>query len=119
MSMMPVKQLNIAVIGDEELVSGFRLVGISRYYLIKNDHDTREDVRNALNELIANLDIGLVVILEDYAEHVTDILSSIREGKRITPVIIEAPSKFGTKYKDVVSYYKAFIKQSIGFDVEI
>ena len=119
MSMMSVKQLNIAVIGDEELVNGLRLAGISRYFALKDGPDTGEDVRNALNELLANPDIGLVMILEDYAQYVKDILFSMREVKRITPVIIEVPSKFGTKYKDIVGYYKTFIKESIGFDVEI
>jgi len=111
--------LNIAAIGDEELVNGLRLAGISKYYVIKDNHDVREEVRKALGELINEPIIGVIVIPEDYVEYVEDILRHIREGKRITPVIIEVPPKFGSKYKDVTGYYKAFIKASIGFDVEI
>lgn len=119
MSITQGEDLSIAVIGDEELVSGFRLAGISRYYVMKDDCDTREDVRKALSESIEKPEVGVVVILEDYAEHVRDILSRLREEKRTIPVVVEVPSKFGTKYKDVVGFYKAFIKASIGFDVEI
>ena len=117
--MIPIKQLAVAVIGDEDLVSGMRLAGVSRYHLIKEDHDTGEEVRQALSELMVEPDVGVIVIMEDYAENVEDLLASVRKRKGMTPVIIEVPSKFGTKYTDIVGYYRAFIKQSIGFDVEI
>jgi vacuolar-type H+-ATPase subunit F/Vma7 len=117
--MMPIKHLDIAVIGDEELVSALRLAGSSRYYVIKDDHDVRENVRKALAELIAEPDVGIVVMLEDYAQYVEDLLTRVRKGRAITPVIIEVPSKFGTKYPDVREYYRASIRASIGFEVEI
>ena len=113
------KYLGIAAIGDEDLVNGLRLAGVSRYYVIKGNHDTREEVRKALCELVNEPDIGIVVIPEDYAEYVEDVVTRIREERRMTPVIVEVPPKFGTKYKDVTGFYKAIIKESIGFDVEI
>lgn len=119
MSMMPIKHLSIAAIGDEELISGLRLAGVSKYYMITGDRDVSEDVRKALTELIAEPSVSVVVILEDYAKYVQDLVSRVREEKGTTPVIIEVPSKFGTKYADVVAYYKTFIRQSIGFDIEI
>jgi vacuolar-type H+-ATPase subunit F/Vma7 len=117
--MMPAKYLDIAVIGDEDLVSGLRLAGVSRYYIIKGGHDIRDDVRKTLTELIDNPNVGVVVILEDYVEYAEDLVAQVRRGKKITPVIIEVPSKFGTKYRDVREYYKAFVRDSIGFDIEI
>jgi len=117
--MMPVEHLGVAAIGDEELVSGLRLAGVSKYYTIKGNRDVREDVRGALTELIAEPDIGVVVILEDYAQYVRDLLSQVREEKGTTPVIVEVPSKFGTKYPDIVRYYKTFVRESIGFDIEL
>ncbi|MDH5363598.1 MAG: V-type ATP synthase subunit F [Dehalococcoidia bacterium] len=117
--MITAKHLDIAAIGDEDMVSGLRLAGVSRYFMIKGNHDTGEDVRKALSELIDEPNIGVVVILEDYVEYVKDLVAHVRERRKVTPVIIEAPSKFGTKYKDIVGYYKTFIKASIGFEVEI
>ena len=116
---MPVKELNIAVIGDEDLVNGVRLAGVSRYCVIKEDRETREDVRKALSELIDEPNVGIVVILEDYVKYVEDLVTQVRQGKRTTPVIIEVPSKFGTIYQDVRQRYKAYAKKFIGFDVEI
>jgi len=117
--MMSIKHLDIAVIGDEELVNAMRLTGISKYYTMKGNHDTRENVSKALTELLAEPDIGIVIILEDYAQHVEDLITQVRRKKGMTPVIVEVPSKFGTKYPDVKVHYRALIRESIGFEVEI
>jgi len=116
---MSIKHLDIAVIGDEELVNALRLAGISRYYTIKGDHDVRDNVRKALIELIAGPDVGIVIMLEDYAEYVEDLVTQVKKGKGTTPVIVQVPSKFGTKYPDIREYYRALIRESIGFEVEI
>ena len=117
--MMPIKQLNIAIIGDEDLVSGLRLAGVSRYYVIKESHNIGNDVTKALSSLIDEPDIGIVAIQEDYVKYVEDLIAQVEQEQRMTPVIIELPSKYGTKYLDVAEYYKGYIRKSIGFDVEI
>jgi vacuolar-type H+-ATPase subunit F/Vma7 len=116
---MSIKQLDIAVIGDEELVNAMRLTGISKYYAIQGDHDTRENVRRTLTELLAEPDVGIVIILEDYAQYVEDLTSQVRKKKGTTLVIVEVPSKFGTKYPDIKEHYRALIRESIGFEIEI
>lgn len=117
--MTQLRHLDIAVIGDEELVNALRLAGGSRYYMIKDDPDAPENVRTALTELLADREVGIVMLLEDYAQHVEDLLTRARKGRAITPVIVEVPSKFGTKYPDVRDYYRASIRESVGFEVEI
>lgn len=117
--MISIKHLNIAVIGDEDLVSGLRLAGVSRYNVIKGNHDVREEVRKALTELIGESDIGVVAIQEDYIKYVEDLMAQVKEEKSLTPVIIEVPSKYGTKYQDIPQYYKVYIRRFIGFDIEI
>jgi vacuolar-type H+-ATPase subunit F/Vma7 len=59
------------------------------------------------------------MLLEDYAIYVEDLVAQVRKGKAMTPVIIEVPSKFGTKYRDIKEYYKEFIREYIGFDIEV
>ncbi len=117
--MMPIKKLNIAVIGDEDLVNGLRLAGVTRYYVIKDNHDTEEDVRRALTELIGTPDVGIIAIREDYVQYVEDLIAQVKEGKSLTPVIIEVPSKYGTKYQNIAEYYKSYVRKFTGFDVEI
>jgi len=117
--MMPIRHLDIVVIGDEELVNALRLAGISKHYTIKGNHDVREKVRKALTELLSGPDVGIVIILEDYAEYVEDLVTQVKKGKGTTPVIVQVPSKLGTKYPDIREYYRALIRESIGFEVEI
>jgi vacuolar-type H+-ATPase subunit F/Vma7 len=117
--MVPIKHLNIAVIGDEELVSALRLAGISKHHTIKGNHDVREDAREALTGLLAEPDVGIIIILEDYEQYVEDLITHLRRKRGTTPVIVAVPSKFGTKYPNIREYYRALIRESIGFEVEI
>ena len=117
--MTNIEHLDIAVIGDEDLVNGLRLAGVRRYEVIKEDQDIDEEVRQALAKLLDEPNVGVVVVLEDYIKHVEDLMAQITERKVSPPVIIGVPSKYGTRYGDVAQYYKAYIRRFIGFDIEI
>ncbi len=114
---MEVKHLDIAVIGDEDLVSGLRLAGVRRYRVIQDD--SADEVRQALTEFMEEPDIGIIVILEDYVRHAEDLIAQAQERKGSPSVVIEVPSKRGTRYEDVAKYYKSYIRKFIGFDIEI
>jgi len=116
--MTTIKQLTLAVIGDEDLVNALRLAGVSRYYVIKGQ-DAREEVRQALTKLTGEPEVGIIVLQEGYTEYVADLVKQVQEGEKLTPVIIEVPSKHGTKYGDVAEYYRGYIRRSIGFDIKI
>ncbi len=117
--MIPIKHLNLAIIGDEDLVNGLRLAGVKRYYVIKDDHNAEEEVRQALTELVGEAEVGIIAIQEDYTKYVEDLIAQVQERKNLTPVITEVPSKYGTKYQDVTGYYKVLIRKFVGFDIEI
>jgi vacuolar-type H+-ATPase subunit F/Vma7 len=117
--MMPIEHSNIAIIGNEDLVNMLRLAGVKRNYVIEDNNSAEEDVRKALGELIDELDVSIVAIQEDYVKYVEDLIAQVAKGSRLTPVIIEVPSKYGTKYPDVAEYYKAFVRKYVGFDIEI
>ncbi|MCL0076846.1 V-type ATP synthase subunit F [Dehalococcoidia bacterium] len=117
--MTRLQHLTIAVVGDEDLVNGMRLVGISRYCLIEGNNDVRTDVRRGLTELVRDPEIGVIIILEEYTEHADDLIAGVRGEKSMTPVIVEVPSKYGTKHEDIGALYRAYIKHFIGFEMEI
>jgi len=117
--MTSIQHLSIAVIGDEDLVSTLRLAGVSRYHIIKVDNEAEQAVRQALTELIGEPEVGIIAIQEDYAQYAEDLISQVQEGEKLTPVIIEVPSKYGTKHEDVTEYYRAYIRNIIGFDIQI
>jgi len=113
-------RLGIAAIGDEDLINGMRLAGISKYYIIKEiDQNIAENVREALSKLITEPEVGIIIILEEYISYVSDFIANRKREKKTIPLIIDVPSKFGTKYDDITGYYEKVIKQSIGFDVRL
>ena len=69
-----IRNLDIAVIGDEDLVNGLRTAGLSRYCSLSGGDGIREEVRGFLKELLDDPGVGIVVLLEDYREHVEDLL---------------------------------------------
>lgn len=115
--MMQIRHLDIVVIGDEDLVNGLRLAGVRRYHVIKGD--IGEEVRKALSEVMDEPNVGVIVILEDYVKYVEDLITQVKERKVLPPIIIEVPSKYGTRYEDITKYYKSYIRKFIGFDIEI
>ena len=117
--MIDLKNKEIAVIGGRELVTGLRLAGMSRFYLIEGEADEAAEVKKALSELVEGGETAIIVIQEDYVQHAQDMVNKLRGARNPIPVIIEVPSKYGTKYPDVKSYYKAYIRKFIGFDVEL
>ena len=117
--MMPVKQLDIAVVADEDLVSILRLAGVSRYHIVSDGPSRGEDIRKSLGALLQEPDVGIVVIPEDYREYAADLLAAVRERKGTTPVIIEVPSRYDPTYRDAREYYRATIRKFIGFDIEV
>ena len=109
----------MAVIGDEDLVNGLRLAGVSRYFVVEGDHSTGEHVRKALGSFLDDPDVGIVAIQEDYVKYVEDLVAEVNQRGKMTPVIIEGPPKYGTRYTDVTKYYREYIRRFIGFDIEI
>lgn len=117
--MIPVNQVSIAIIGNEDLVNAMRFAGVRNYFVIKDEQTAREEARQAFTTLLGTPHIGVIVLQEDYAEHVHDLVLKFKQSKKMTPIILEVPSKFGTKHRDVTRYYKTYIKGYIGFDIEI
>jgi len=113
------EHLDIAVIGDEDLVSAMRLAGVSRAHVIEEGPDARDKVRRLLSELLSDPKVGIAAILEDYVPYVADVVARAREEKRMTPAIIEVPSRRGSKWPDARAFYKKYIRGFIGFDVEL
>jgi len=117
--MMPIRHMDIAVVADEDLVNMMMLAGVSKYHIVGQGPGRGEDVRKVLGELLEEPDVGIIVIPEDYVEYVADLLAVVRGGKRMTPVIIEVPSRYEATYRDAREYYQATIRKFIGFDIEV
>ena len=119
MNKSSVRNLEVAVIGDQELVNVLRLAGVRKTHAIPGERNAAEEVRSTLQEYVADPDVGVVVLLEEFADIAGDTVAQIKQSKSVLPVIVEVPSKQGTKHPDVVGYYKRFSRKFLGFDIEI
>lgn len=118
--MMKNTQLSIAAIGDEDLINGMRLAGISKYYIVEEINQNKAvNVRNALLKYFDEPEIGIIIIMEEYMNYISDLLSHRKQEKKTIPIVIDVPSKSGTKYEDINKYYEQIINKSIGFDVRL
>lgn len=115
----PTRRLGVAVIGDEDLVSGMRLAGVGRCHVVKDERQGEGEIREALRALLEEPDIAIIVIAEEHAAVVEEELAQLRESRRLVPVVLPVPSRRGTRFGDARTYYRQYIRKFIGFDIEV
>jgi vacuolar-type H+-ATPase subunit F/Vma7 len=76
--------MKIAVVGDEHLVWGFLLSGVHVASIVKNAVEAEEACRRCLRDP----GIGVIILLERFAEEIKPFLAGIRRDKRVYPVIV-------------------------------
>jgi vacuolar-type H+-ATPase subunit F/Vma7 len=80
------------VIGDSDMVVGFRLVGVEGV-----EASSVEEARSALHKALARSDVGLIILSEAYftASSMQDEVDKIRQ-ERVSPLIVELPASKGS-----------------------
>lgn len=102
----------IAVIGDRDTVTGFRLVGVSECAVPK----TPEDTRNLLFQYFRDPAMGLILITEPLAAEVEDTIVELSQSP--VPVILLVPDRDGATgaYETVL---KELIRRAVGIEINI
>jgi len=79
------------VIGDSDMTTGFRLVGVEGAEAV-----TAEEAMEALSKALARSDVGLIIISEAYFsdESIREQVDKIRQ-ERVTPLIVVLPGSRG------------------------
>jgi V/A-type H+-transporting ATPase subunit F len=89
------------VIGNNEMVIGFRLVGIEGVEVTSN-----EEATNALKQAFNRKDLGLILISEDYSSKIKKEIDGLR-ATNLYPSIVEIPGSKGVagglKMSDLLS----------------
>ena len=89
------------VIGDVEMITGFRLVGVEGAEVTSAD-----EAHQALNNAINRTDVAVIIVSEEFSIQLRDEIDKIRTT-RVTPLIVEVPSPRGAtgevKMSDLVS----------------
>ena len=79
------------VIGDGDMVTGFRLVGVEGAEVA-----SVEEAKQALNKALSRSDVAIIVISEAYSTDpiIRDQVDKVRQ-ERVTPLIVELPGSRG------------------------
>ncbi len=99
--------MKIAVVGDSDMIVGFRLAGLDETYEIKSDEEGYEKIK-MLDE---KDDIGLIIIPEKLGEKIRPKLKDIKK------FIVEVPDKEGpiTREHDPV---KILVRKAVGIELK-
>lgn len=106
-------EMKIAVIGDSDTVSGFRLGGVTNSYVVKAD----EPIDAVLKELISDEELGVIIVTERVADANRSTIDDLNKAKKsITPIIVEIPDKGGPIVREV-DPLNVLIKSAIGVEM--
>ncbi len=97
--------MEIAVIGDSEFVTGFRLAGIKKILEVSDD-----ELESTVNEVFNNSEIGILVMHDDDINKLPEILRDAL-NESVEPTIVTLG---GTGES---SNLRDKIKQSVGVDL--
>lgn len=88
------------VIGDNDMIIGFRLVGIEGIEVT-----TVEEAKQALNKVYKQKDVGIILISQEFSTKISQEITKLRATK-MTPLIVEILGRGGaiaTKMSDLIS----------------
>jgi V/A-type H+-transporting ATPase subunit F len=77
------------VIGDRDMVTSFRLVGVKGIVVYSVD-----ETWHALSKAVEGVDVALIIISEEFSTKMRDKIDKLRLS-RITPLILEVPGRLG------------------------
>jgi V/A-type H+-transporting ATPase subunit F len=99
----------IAVVGSPEFTTGFRLAGVRKFEEVP-DEDKEETLDGAVDGLLTDDDVGIVVMHDEDLEHLS---RGIREDVQtsVDPVLVTLGGEAGS------SGLREQIKRAIGIDL--
>ncbi len=103
----------IAVVGDQETVTGFALAGATYVHI----HATREETLAKLSEFFASGEIGLVLITHRIAEELGLDFRWMSRAKRLLPLVLRIPDKTG--YVPKVDELREIIRRTVGAGIMV
>jgi len=77
------------VIGDRNMVTGFKLVGVEG-----TEVGSPDEAKQALSKTLARSDLAIIIISEEFSTQIREEIDKTRQ-ERVTPLILEVPGRFG------------------------
>lgn len=99
--------MQIYIISDNvDTHTGMRLAGIEGVVV----HE-RDELKDALDSVLSNPDIGIILITEKLSGEFPDIINDIKLNRRL-PLIVEVPDRHGTGRKP--DFITSYVNDAIG-----
>ncbi|OUJ19126.1 Archaeal/vacuolar-type H+-ATPase subunit F [Methanonatronarchaeum thermophilum] len=101
--------MKVAVVADEDTVTGFKLAGVKEASVAK-EGDEFEDALYELSD-----EIGIVITTERIAEENRESLKRFRDRRDVFPIIVEIPDKHGSTQ----SQLQEMVKKAVGVEIDL
>jgi len=103
----------LAVVGDRELVIGYRLIGIDDTFIVTDE----EDASKKIQELYSSGEFGLIIASNSMRDKLSSkFVAEIEES--IEPLVLFMPSQKETAVEDIESI-AALAKRVLGISIEV
>lgn len=86
--------------------TGMRLAGVEGIVV----HE-REELRQALDDALANTEIGIILLTEKFGKEYPDIIDHVKLSHKL-PLLIEIPDRHGTGRKP--DFITSYVNEAIG-----
>lgn len=96
------------VIGDTDMVTGFRLVGVEGEEAL-----SIEDARLAFQKALTRKDLALIILSEEFSTQMREEIDKVRT-EQVRPLIVEIPGRNGPSGEVKMS---DFISKTLGVRV--
>ena len=102
---------SVAIIGDIDTVSGFRLGGVKKAEVVT----TAEEAIAAFDKFLEQDEISIIIITQKIADNIREHIHK-RLGSDVLPMVIEIPDKSGSS-EGGADQMAALIKRVIGVEM--
>jgi len=101
----------IAVIGDNSMVTGFRLAGVTKFFELEG-----EDAEKKLAELLKDENINIIIVSEKVLYKANSRLRSKIESIA-KPIVVPVPDRSGAVEEEESASLREMVKRALGFDL--
>lgn len=100
---------SIAIVGDSDTVTGFRLGGIKETKTVKDSEEAKEVIKDLTDQ-----GFSIIITTEKLGDEIRDFIDKISKSRTI-PIIVEIPDKTGP-IKRTADPLRELVKRAIGIE---
>ncbi|HOQ19082.1 MAG: V-type ATP synthase subunit F [Methanothermobacter thermautotrophicus] len=101
---------NIAVVGDRDTVTGFRLGGVREGYVVETPEEAEETIRKLVSD-----GFSIIIVTEKMGDELREFIEETTSSSAL-PMIIEIPDKTGPSERET-DPLRDLIKRVIGVEM--